>query len=78
MIDLSKEQKINLIVRIKKGKISNKIIQFLNSTILYSDIEKHSIDKIHIAEYQNTINYLKSLNIKIIEYRNVSLQYPNE
>jgi hypothetical protein len=72
--------KLKLILAIKKGKISNKIIQFLNSTILYSDIEKHSIDKIQIAEnqYQNTINFLKSLNIKIVEYQNVSLQYPNE
>jgi hypothetical protein len=77
---LEQRAKIKLILDIKRNRISNQIIQFLNKTILYSDPTKCTIDKIQIAEkqYQNSIVFLKSLSIKIIEYRNVSLQYPNE
>ena len=72
--------KIKLIVAIKKGKISNQIIQFIDKMIVYTQPAKCTINDVQIAknEYENTINCLKSLNIQIIEYQNVSLKFPNE
>ena len=77
---LTKEQKIKMIVDIKRGRISNKIIQFIDKMIVYVGPAKCTINDVQIAknEFENTINCLKSLNIQIIEFVNVSKQFPDE
>ena len=77
---LSKEQKIKLIRDIKKGKISNQIIQYMNSMVVWSQPAKCAINDVQFAKnvYENTINYLRLLNIQIIEYVNVSKQIPKK
>lgn len=70
---LTNEQKIKLIVDIKKGKVSKQIIQFKNS-IVYAEPDKYMINNLPFEknEYENTIDYLKSLYIHIIQVVDVS------
>jgi len=76
---ISKEQKIKMILDIRKGKISNKIIQ-LNNDVVWTQPVKCTINDIQFEknEYEKTIDYLKSLNIQILEFVSVSKQFPDE
>lgn len=80
MNKMEQRQKIKLIVDIRKGRISNKIIQLIDNQLVYTQPAKCTINDVQIApnEYRNTIDRLKSLNIHLIEVVNVSKQFPNE
>jgi len=70
---LTKEQKIKLIVDIKKGKVSKQIIQFAER-IVFAEPDIFAINSICFdePEYEKVINYLTSLNTHIILVRNMS------
>lgn len=70
---LTKEQKMKLIIDIKKGEITKEIVQFTDN-IVFAEPNVYTINLIQFskADYKKIFVYLKSLGVPVIEVMNMS------